>query len=158
VDSASGSATSGSPTVGAPVRTGSGGPGDLYVYIHVIDHKVFQRDGNDLYMVLPISFAKAALGGDQKVPTIDGKGTMKIPAGTQNGVLLRLKGKGMPDLRNKDILGTQYYKISIEVPKKLNSEQKRLLEEYAKAGGEDVKASESSVADNIKEKIKKVFK
>src|SRR3989339_831415 len=139
-------------------EVGSGGPGDLYVYIHVIDHKVFQRDGNDLYMVLPISFAKAALGGDQKVPTIDGKGTMKIPAGTQNGVLLRLKGKGMPDLRNKDILGTQYYKISIEVPKKLNSEQKRLLEEYAKAGGEDVKASESSVADNIKEKIKKVFK
>ncbi|MBU0467791.1 MAG: molecular chaperone DnaJ [Candidatus Omnitrophica bacterium] len=139
-------------------EVGSGGAGDLYVYIHVLDHKTFQRDGNDLYMVLPISFAKAALGGDQKVPTIDGKGTMKIPSGTQNGVLLRLKGKGMPDLRNKDSFGTQFYKISIEIPKKINSEQKRLLEEYAKASGDDVKVSESSVADNIKEKIKQVFK
>lgn len=139
-------------------EVGSGGAGDLYVYIHVLDHSIFQRDGQDLYMVLPISFAKAALGGDQKVPTIDGKGTMKIPAGTQNGVLLRLKGKGMPSLRSKDSFGTQCYKISIEVPKRLSSEQKRLLEEYAKASGEDVKAAESSVAENIKEKIKKVFK
>jgi len=132
-------------------EVGSGGPGDLYIYISVKPHAVFARDGKDIKMALPVSFIKASLGGEAKVPTVNGSVSMKIPAGTQSGKIFRLRGKGMPDV-HRGATGDQYVQIMIQVPKSLNPQQKRLLEEYARISGEEVDGNTS-----IKEKIKKVF-
>lgn len=132
---------------------GKGGPGDLYLYIHVVAHETFKRNGNDIHVELPVSFIKAALGGEISVPTLAGKVTMKVPEGTQSGKVFRLKEKGMPDLRSGHH-GDQYVTIMIQVPKKLSADQRRLLEELADVSGEkSVKKDES-----LTEKIKKVFK
>jgi len=104
-------------------------------------------------MQLPVPFVKAALGGEISVLTLNGSVTMKIPSGTQSGKMFRLKNKGMPDLRGGSS-GNQFVKVMIQVPKKLSSEQKLLLEEFAKVSGEKVAPG----ADTFKEKIKKVFK
>ncbi|VAX36922.1 Chaperone protein DnaJ [hydrothermal vent metagenome] len=131
---------------------GSGGAGDLYLYIHVLPHDVFQREENDLHMQLPVSFVTAALGGEVDVPTIEGNVSMKIPAGTQSGRVFRLKGKGMPDLRS-GVCADQYVRVMLQVPKRLSDQQKKLLEEFAKVSGEKVSAKAESLAD----KVKKVF-
>ncbi len=127
------------------------GAGDLYLYIHVLPHEVFQREGNDLYMELSVSFVKAVLGGEVSVSTLDGTLSMRIPAGTQSGKVFRLKGRGMPDV-HRGSQGDQYAKIMIEVPTHLTSEQKQLLEEFARLSGEEI------YEESFKEKIKKVFK
>ncbi len=101
---------------------------------------------------LPVSFVKAALGADTSVPTLDGSVSMKIPAGTQSGKVFRLKAKGMPDVHGGQ-RGDQYVKVMIEVPTRLTTEQRRLLEEYARVSGENISSD-----DSFKEKIKKVFK
>lgn len=132
---------------------GSAGSGDLYLHIHVLPHDIFQRDGNDLYMQIPVSFIKAALGGEISVSTLNGNVAMKIPAGTQSGKVFRLKGKGMPSLQGGGS-GDQYVRAMVHVPEKLNSEQRKLLEKFAEMSGEDIEPSGSSIA----EKIKKVFK
>lgn len=132
---------------------GSGGKGDLYLYIHVITHEVFQRENNDLYMELPLMFIKAALGGEVSIPTLDGNVSMKIPAGTQSGKVFRLREKGMPDLRG-GYKGDQYVKVMLTVPKKLSSKQRELLETFA----EDLNEKDGGKFDTLTEKIKKVFK
>ena len=134
-------------------EVGRDGPGDLYLYIHVLPHDVFHRDEADIYMDLPVSFVKAALGAEVSVPTLNGNVTMKVPVGTQSGKVFRLKNKGMPDLRSH-YQGDQYVKVMLEVPEKLSAEQRRLLEEFADISGEEVGIKK----DTIKEKIKKVFK
>ncbi|HQP10301.1 MAG TPA: molecular chaperone DnaJ [Candidatus Omnitrophota bacterium] len=134
-------------------EVGKAGPGDLYLYIHVLPHEIFQREENDIYMQLPLSFVVAALGGDVSVPTMDGSVEMKIPPGTQSGKVFRLKGKGMPSLRG-GYQGEQYVKVMIEVPKKLTAEQRDLLEQFAKISGEKI----LSPGDSLRDKIKKVFK
>jgi len=139
--------------VGGEGEVGSAGTGDLYLYIHVMEHNNFQRDGNDLYMHLPLSFVTAALGGEMNVPTLNGDVQMKVPAGTQSGKMFRLRGKGMPSLRG-GYKGDQYVKVMVSVPEKLTSEQRDLLERFAKTTGDSV----SPLADSLKEKIKKVFK
>ena len=131
---------------------GPGGRGDLYIYINVKPHQVFHREGNHLQMELPVSFVKAALGAEISVPTIEGSVMMKIPAGTQSGKMFRLKEKGMPDLHGGK-RGDLYARVMLQVPTSLTVEQRRLLEEYAEASGEDIAGEES-----FKEKIKKVFK
>ncbi len=110
-----------------------GGPyGDLYVYVHIQPHEYFQREGNDLYCVIPISFSQASLGTEIQVKTLDGKRVkVKIPAGTQNGKILRLKGEGVPHLRNQEQRGDMYIKIQVDVPKRLSGKAKRLLQELA---------------------------
>lgn len=114
-----------------------GGPhGDLYVVIHVREHELFQRDGDDLYCEVPISFAVASLGGEIKVPTLHGKASVKVPAGTQNGTVFRLRHKGTPNLESKHE-GDLYAKVVVEVPTKLNAEQKQKLEEFAELCGEE---------------------
>ena len=128
-----------------------GGSGDLYLYLHILEHDIFKRSGDDIYVELPVSFVVAALGSEISVPTLDGNVSMKIPAGTQSGKVFRLKGKGMPSLHGG--VGNLYAKAMIQVPHKLSSEQKSLLEEYARVSGEEIIAQET-----IKEKIKKVFK
>ena len=133
-------------------EVGPAGRGDLYLYVHVLPHSIFKREGSDLSMDLPVSFVKAALGAEVKVPTLNGNVTMKIPSGTQSGKVFRLKGKGMPDLY-RGASGDQYVTVMVQVPVKLNSQQRKLLEEYAQLSGEDVKGNET-----LKDKFKNVFK
>ena len=108
-------------------------PGDLYVVLHEKRHNFFQRDGNDIYLEVPISFTKAALGGSIEVPTMEGKATLKIPPGTQTDTIFRMKGKGISNLRGYGS-GNQNVKIIVEVPKKLSKKQKELLKEFEKEG------------------------
>ena len=100
--------------------------GDLYVFIHVKDHDIFERDGNNLYCEVPISFATAALGGEVEVPTLDGKVKLKIPEETQTGALFRLRGKGVSSTRT-GYLGDLICRVVVETPVKLNLKQKELL-------------------------------
>ncbi|MFZ2103124.1 MAG: molecular chaperone DnaJ [Oricola sp.] len=108
-----------------------GGPsGDLYIFISVKPHEFFQRDGADLYCKVPISMTKAALGGQFEVATMDGAYTrVKIPDGTQSGRQFRLKGKGMPVLRQAH-MGDLYIQITVETPQNLSKRQRELLEEF----------------------------
>ncbi|MCE8423353.1 MAG: molecular chaperone DnaJ [Candidatus Methanoperedens sp.] len=113
-----------------------GGPtGDLYVEINVRLHKDFIREENNLIMEAAISFTQAALGDEILVPTLDGKAKMKIPAGTQNGHVFRLKGKGITSLHYSG-KGDQLVRIKIDVPTKLTDRQKKLLQEFAEISGE----------------------
>ena len=133
-------------------EVGNAGRGDLYLYIHVLPHDVFQREGKDIYMELPVSFLKTALGAEVSVPTLNGKVAMKIPSGTQSGKIFRLKGKGMPDVHGGE-QGDQYVKAMIQVPTHLTSEQRKLLEDFAQLSGEEIPRDSS-----FTEKIKKVFR
>ena len=104
-----------------------GSNGDLYVLINVQKHKIFQRSEENLYYKLPISITDAALGAEIEVPTIDGgKSKVKIPEGTQSGKQFRLKGKGMPILRENDF-GDLYLETNVIIPESLSKEQKDLL-------------------------------
>ena len=114
-----------------------GGPaGDLYVVVHVRDHEVFERVEEDLQCELPISFATATLGGEITVPTLGGKAVLKIPAGTQGSTVFKLKGRGLPVL-NSTRRGDLLVRVAVEVPTRLNSEQRRKLEEFAEMTGEE---------------------
>lgn len=103
-----------------------GGPsGDLYVYLYVKPHKFFERDGTTVYCEVPINIVQATLGDEIKVPTLDGQVVMKVPEGTQPGKVLRLKGKGIPSLRNST-RGDQLVRIKVVVPQKLKKNRKML--------------------------------
>ena len=114
-----------------------GADGDLYLIIILQKHKIFQRSEENLYYKLPISMTDAALGTEIEVPTIDGsKAKVKIPAGTQNGKQLRLREKGMPNLRSENI-GDLYLEINVIVPENLSKDQKKLLEEFKRTENSD---------------------
>lgn len=115
-----------------------GGPsGDLYIFIEVAPHKLFERDGTNLYCRVPVSMASAALGGDIEVPTIDGgRSRVKIPEGSQTGRQMRLRGKGMPALRSGGV-GDMFIELNVETPVKLSAKQKELLREFADLGEEN---------------------
>jgi len=106
-------------------------PGDLYIVIHVKEHETFERHGDDIYVKVPMPFAIAALGGEIEVPTLDGKAKLKIPAGTQNNTIFRMKGKGIPYLHGSGV-GNENVEVVIEVPEKLTKRQKELLQEFEK--------------------------
>jgi molecular chaperone DnaJ len=108
-----------------------GPPGDLYVVVHVQEHPFFQRDGDDLYCEMPVSFPTLALGGEVRVPTLAGEEEIRIPAGTQAGARFKIKGKGMPNVSGRGT-GDLYAIVRVTVPKKLTREQKHLLEELAR--------------------------
>lgn len=109
----------------------NGGPaGDLFVEVHIRRHAVFERDGIDLHCTVPLSFTKAALGGDIEVPTLHGGAHMTIPEGTQTGQKFRLRGKGMPHVRSASTVGELYVHVTIETPVKLTNEQKDLLMQF----------------------------
>ena len=115
------------PGKGRPGFNG-GPPGDFYIKIKILDHLIFQREGNDLYIDKEIKFSEAVLGTQIEVPTIEGKKlNLKVPAGTRSGSKMRLKGYGIPS-RNGKIKGDAYVKINVDVPKKLSEEQKTLIE------------------------------
>ncbi len=108
-----------------------GPPGDLYLFVSVKPHPLFQRDGHDLYCRAPISFVTAALGGNIEVPTLDGgKAKVSIPEGTQSGRQFRLRGKGMPVLRGGSMSGDLYVEVVAETPVKLSKKQKDLLRAF----------------------------
>jgi molecular chaperone DnaJ len=127
-----------------------GGPaGDLYIFIEVADHEIFQRDGLNLYCRVPVSITAAALGGDIEVPTIDGGRTrVKVPAGSQSGKQLRLRSKGMPALRGQGT-GDMFIELAVETPVNLTSRQKELLREFEKLS-EDNNPQRSSFFSSVK--------
>jgi molecular chaperone DnaJ len=118
----------------AGIRRGT--PGDLYVVVHIKKHEVFERDGNNLFCEVPISFSMAALGGEVGAPTLDGKAPLKIPAGTQSGTVFKLRGKGMPELNSRAV-GDLLVTVLVEVPTKLNDDQRKKLAEFAESMGEE---------------------
>ena len=120
-----------------------GGPsGNLYVALDVQPHEYFIRDGNDIVLELPLNIAKAALGTEIEVPTIDGSEKLKIPAGTQHGALFKLRNKGVPFLRGNG-RGDQVVVAKVVVPTKLNDQQRRLFQELEQAMGNDTGNSEA---------------
>lgn len=126
----------------------NGGPnGDLYIEIIVARHKSFVRDGNDIRISIPISSVDAALGCEVEVPTVHGDVNLKIPAGTQHGTQMRLKGKGVQSMRGG--IGDQYVEIKIEIPTKLSREEKELYEKLKK-----VEAKGGSVFERFKRAFK----
>ena len=107
--------------------------GDLLDEVAVSRHPIFQRQDRDIFSTAPITFAQAALGGDVRIKTVDGEVIYTVKPGTQTNTRVRLRNKGVPSLRNKQIRGDHYVTLVVEVPTKMNSEQKELLEEFDKA-------------------------
>jgi molecular chaperone DnaJ len=135
---------------GAPGE--NGGPnGDLLIDVSVRDHDDFERDGDDLYYRLPISFPKAVFGASVEVPTVTDATDLDIPAGTQSGEEFRLRGEGMPHLRGRGH-GDLYVQVQVVTPDSLTDEQRDALEAFAEAGGEDI-----DVSEGFFEKIKRSF-
>lgn len=130
-----------------------GGSGDLYVVIFVKDHPLFSREGTNVICEVPISFTQAALGAKIDVPTLDGKVSLQVPAGTQSGTIFRLKGKGIPHLRARspESRGDQLVRAHVEVPKALNTKQKELLKEFANISGEECFPDHKGFFDKVKE-------
>ncbi len=123
--------------------------GDLYVFIHLLPHPVFQRRGADLFCTVPVSIVQATLGDEIQIPTLDGHEPYLLPAGAQPGTVLTLRGKGMPTMRGGH--GSLHVTVDVEVPTRLTAEQQRLLLEFAKARGEGVKPQKKKFADKMKE-------
>jgi len=129
-----------------------GGPsGDLYIFLSVKPHELFQRDGADLYCKVPISMTTAALGGAFEVTTLDGSQTrVKVPDGSQNGRQFRLKGKGMPVLRQPNI-GDLYIQVAVETPQNLSRRQRELLEEFEKLSSQENSPQSSGFFSRMKD-------
>lgn len=132
----------------------NGGPsGDLFVEIHLKEHKIFQRENDDLHCELTIPFTTAALGGDIQVPTLNGKAEITIPEGTQSGKTFRLRGKGIKGVRSA-YPGDLYCHVVVETPVKLSEEQKNLLRQFEASlgeGGERHSPQSKSWTDRVKE-------
>jgi molecular chaperone DnaJ len=125
--------------------------GDLYIVIVLKEHSIFERDGADLYCTMPVTFPQAALGAQVDAPTLDGKVTIKIPAGTEAGRTFRLRGHGVPDVRAGSQKGDLYVRVQIAVPKKMSSKQQELLREFANEAGDDVYPERSSFLGKVKD-------
>jgi len=127
-----------------------GGPsGDLYIFIEVAEHPIFQRDGANLFCRVPVSFTTAALGGEVEVPTIDGgRSRVKVPPGAQSGKQMRLRGKGMPALRG-GLPGDMFIELAVETPVNLTARQKELLREFERLS-EDNNPESSSFFRKVK--------
>ncbi len=135
----------------AGVRGGEAG--DLYVFLHVRDHDVFERDGDDLFCEVPLPFSIAALGGELKVPTLDGQSSIKIPVGTQGGTVFRLRGKGISALSGGGRKGDLNVRVQVEVPTKLNSSQQEKLREFSESIGDH----NSPMQESFFQKAKRFF-
>ncbi len=129
----------------------NGGPrGDVHVLVRVKNHKVFERDGVNIYCEMPVTIVQATLGDELVVPTLDGKVKYKMEEGTQTGTVFRLRGKGVPSVRTGS-RGDQYVKIVVETPKNLTDEQKEKLRDFGKSMGEDVHAQQKTFFNKIKD-------
>ena len=137
------------------VRNGEAGlrggpPGDLYVVIHIKEHEVFEREENNLFCEVPVSFSIATLGGEQNVPTLEGQAQLKVPAGTQSGTAFKLRGKGIPSL-NSGARGDLIVRLIVEVPTKLNADQRAKLAEFAELMGEENSPMNRSFLEKAKD-------
>ena len=139
----------------------NGGPrGDVLVEVIVGQHPIFQRQDTNIYSTVPVSFAVAALGGEIVIDTVDGKVIYDVKAGTQTDTRVRLKGKGVPSLRNKDMRGDHYVTLVVQTPEHLSFEAKELLRKFDEASGDSLHAAERLNEDghpHHKEKKKKGF-
>jgi molecular chaperone DnaJ len=127
-----------------------GGPaGDLYIVIRVKPHEFFEREGDDIYCEVPLTFTQAALGDEIEIPTLTGKVKLKIPAGTQTGTYFRLKGKGVPRLRGYG-QGDQHVKVTVVTPTSLTEEQKELLRQFAGLAGEKTNEQHETLLDKMR--------
>ncbi|MEQ9567656.1 MAG: DnaJ C-terminal domain-containing protein, partial [Pseudomonadales bacterium] len=124
-------------------------PGDLYVQVFVREHKLFKRDGADLFCEIPISFIDAALGGEIGVPTLNGKVKLRVPAETQTGKLFRLRGKGVKPVRG-GVVGDLLCRVIVETPVRLSDKQKALLEEFRDTLEEKHSPKSKSWLDGVK--------
>ncbi|MFF5993665.1 molecular chaperone DnaJ [Lysinibacillus sp. KU-BSD001] len=132
----------------------NGGPaGDLYIVFTVRNHEYFERDGDDIYYELKLTFPQASLGDEIEVPTVHGKVKLKIPAGTQSGAQFRIKDKGVKNVHGYG-QGHQYVVVKVVTPTKLTEKQKQLLREFAEISGDIPEEHGSSLLDKIKRKIK----
>ncbi len=129
-----------------------GATGDLYIVLSVKEHELFERQGDDLFCEIPIKFTLATLGGTIEVPTLFGKASLKIPVATQSGTTFRLRDKGMPSLRGGR-QGDQLVRVHVEVPQSLTSEQRKILEEFARVSGD----ANEPTSKSFFEKAKKFF-
>ena len=129
-----------------------GPPGDLYVVVHIKEHPVFARDGMNLHCEVPLPFTTAALGGEIRVPTLGGSATLKIPPGTQGGAVFRIRSHGMPGLHSAS-KGDLFTKVQVEVPTRLDAEQRDALEKFAALCGEE----NSPIHKSFYERLKDLF-
>jgi molecular chaperone DnaJ len=128
-----------------------GGPaGDLYIVLHVKEHSFFEREGNDLHCVIPVSFTQAALGTEIEVPTLDGEHVLKIPEGTQSGTAFRMRGKGVPVLNGRG-KGDLFVEVRVQTPGKLNKRQRELLEELEGTSPVENKPQRRGLLDKMKD-------
>lgn len=131
----------------------NGGPrGDLLIEVIVARHPIFQRRDYDIFSTAPITFAQAALGGEVRISTVDGDVLYEVKPGTQTDTKVRLKGKGVPSLRNKQIRGDHYVTLVVQVPDKLNEEQKQLLRQFDSITGNSLNISKDKTAKQPKKK------
>ena len=134
------------------VSSGGGSTGDLYVQIHLEDHSIFSRDGDNLYCEVPVSFATATLGGNLDIPTLGGRANLKIPPESQSEQVFRLRGKGVKNVRN-GVVGDLYCKMKLETPVNLTRKQKELLSEFDQStseGGDRHRPREDSWTGKLK--------
>jgi len=129
-----------------------GPPGNLYLVVQVTPHRYFRRRDNDILLDLNVNIAQATLGDEVKVPTVDGESILKIPAATQPGKIIRMRGKGVPHLRGNG-RGDQLVIINVDIPKSLNSEQRELIEKLGKSLGTEVTPQERGFFDRLKDVI-----
>ena len=129
-----------------------GGPsGDLYIFLSIKPHAFFQRDGADIFCRVPVSFTTASLGGQFEVPTLDGaRSRVKVPEGAQSGMQVRLKGKGMPVLRSRQV-GDMYVQIVVETPRNLSRRQRELLQEFEQVSNEENNPESSGFFSRVKD-------
>jgi molecular chaperone DnaJ len=132
---------------------GRGIRGDLHVVVRVREHKRFEREGDHLLVAIPIAFSQVALGAQIEIPTLEGTTTLKIPAGTQHGALMKIEGQGLPNLRCSR-RGDLVVIVHLVVPRKLSEAQKQILHDYAKTEKLDVDASNPSLWEKIKDKMR----
>ena len=129
----------------------NGGPaGDLFVTVSIRPHPIFTREGQDVYVEIPISFAQAALGDTLSVPTIDGRVEYKVPEGTQPGTVFRMKGKGIQNVNGRG-RGDQYVSVKIDVPKNRSDKQKRLLREFEESATDENQSRRKGFWDKVKD-------
>lgn len=137
----------------------NGGPrGDLLVEVIVARHPIFQRQDYNIFSTVPISFAVAALGGDVVVDTVDGKVIYEVKPGTQTDTKVRLKGKGVPSLRNKEVRGDHYVTLVVETPEKLSGEAKELLKQFDALTGDSLNAAKNIDGEKQETRKKKFWK
>lgn len=136
-------------TVRGAGEQGASGSGDLHVTVHVEEHPLFTREGPDIHVTVPVSFPQAVLGAHVEVPTLEGKVKMRVPTGTQSGKTFRLRGKGIPTMGGAG-KGDQMVRVLVEVPEKINRQQRKLLEQLAEEMGVDTHPQQKNFLTKLK--------